>query len=108
MAEESVIEQKFKEEEKEVKFTEEEMSKLKGIRDAYLDIQYKFGQSSMVRLRLEERIQEMNAQVETLKEEYRNNQKKEQDFLDEINNKYGDGTLNPETGIFTPTITQNS
>ena len=107
MTEESVIEQKFKEKEKEAKFNKEEMSKLKNIRDAYLDIQYKFGQSSMVRLRLEERIQELNAQVETLKEEYRKNQKTEQEFLDEINNKYGDGSLNPETGVFTPTLTEN-
>ena len=46
-------------------------------------------------------------QNETLKEEYRKNQKTEQEFLDEINNKYGDGSLNPETGVFTPTLTEN-
>jgi hypothetical protein len=29
-------------------------------------------------------------------------QNDEQKFLDEITKKYGQGTLNPETGVFTP------
>ena len=44
-----------------------------------------------------------NIRVEIIKEDYRNNQKKEQEFLEEINEKYGDGELDPETGIFHPT-----
>jgi len=108
MVEESKLAEKFEEKQAETKFNKEEMSKLSDIRETYLQVQYKFGQSAMLRLRLEERVQELNAQVEVLKEEYRKNQKIEQEFLDKINNKYGDGSLNPDSGIFTPTTEKNS
>ena len=35
----------------------------------------------------------------------KNTQDKEQSFLDGITKKYGQGTLNPETGVFTPVET---
>ena len=102
MAEEATIEQKYKEKESEVKFTDDEMSKLVEIRDKYLDVQQQFGRTAILKLRLEEQITDLNKRVDLLKDGYRKNQQTEQEFLDEVNKKYGEGELNPETGIFTP------
>ena len=101
MAEESKLVEELEKKQSEIKFTDDEMNKLISIRDKYSDIQYKFGQSAIMKLRVEEQVVELNTQVESLKEDYRNNQTKESEFLEEINNKYGEGELNPETGIFT-------
>ena len=85
----------------ETKFTEDEMSTLSSIREAYADVQYKFGQAAIMKIRLEERIKTLNEQAEQLKKEYTDTQEKENHFLDEVNKKYGEGELNPETGEFT-------
>jgi hypothetical protein len=37
-----------------------------------------------------------------LEEEFSNIQKEEQKLVGELNETYGAGTLNPETGVFTP------
>ena len=34
-------------------------------------------------------------------------QNEEKKFLDSVNEKYGEGTLNPETGVFTPIESEN-
>jgi hypothetical protein len=102
MVEESKLAEKLEEKQSEVKFTEEEMTKLVEIRDKYVDVQQQFGQSAIMKLRLEERVKGLNNRVDELKEMYRAIQKTEQDFLDEINKKYGEGELNPETGVFIP------
>ena len=102
MVEESKLAEKLEEQESGVKFTDDEMTKLVEIRDKYLDIQQQFGQSAIMKLRLEERVNGLNDRVAELKDMYRDNQKTEQDFLDTINKKYGQGELNPETGVFIP------
>jgi len=104
MAEESklaeALSEKIAETKNEVKFTDDEMGELVNIRNKYLEIQNQFGQSSLVKLRLEEKITDLNTHVDSLKAEYRDTQQTEQSFLETINKKYGDGELNPETGIF--------
>ena len=37
-----------------------------------------------------------------LRNKFVETQKDEQEFIGKITEKYGDGTFNPETGIFTP------
>ena len=103
MAEDSKLAEKLEDKQSGVKFSDKEMTKLVKIRDDYLEVQNQFGQIAIMKLRLEERITDLNSRVEIIKEDYRNNQKKEQEFLEEINEKYGDGELDPETGIFHPT-----
>tara|TARA_Y100000593_G_scaffold30139_1_gene59770 strand:+ start:288 stop:605 length:318 start_codon:yes stop_codon:yes gene_type:complete len=102
MSEESKLAEKLAEKEQAVKFTEEEIGKLNGIRDTYLDIQHQFGQTAIMKLRLEEQHNSLGAREDSLREAYSKNQNTEREFLKEINNKYGDGELNPETGEFIP------
>ena len=84
----------------EVKFTEEEIKQVQGIQTNYANIQNAFGQLKLAQIRLEE--QEID-----LEESLKNIQSDEKKFLDGITEKYGQGTLNPETGVFTPTESEN-
>ncbi len=80
----------------EVKFNEEELNQLKTIQNGYISIQNAFGQLKMSQIRLD------NQEVE-LEESLKNIQTEESKFLDGITAKYGEGSLNQETGVFTPT-----
>ena len=79
----------------EVKFDNEELKKLKEIQDSYMGVQNNFGQLKMAMFRLEQQ------EIE-LEDKLKNIQENETEFLKKITEKYGEGNLNPETGVFTP------
>ena len=79
----------------EVKFTEEELKQVQTFQQNYIAVQNQFGQLKLAQLRLDE--QEIQ-----LKDSLNKTQNDETKFLDSITKKYGQGTLNPETGVFTP------
>jgi len=83
------------EEVKEIKFTGEELTEVQKIQNSYLSIQNKFGQLKLAQIRLD------NDEI-ALEEGLKSIQDEEVKFLDGITKKYGQGTLNPDTGIFTP------
>ena len=85
---------------KEVKFTEDELKQVQNIQQTYANVQNQFGQLKLAQIRLD--LQEVDLE-ETLK----NIQLEEKKFLDGITEKYGQGSLNPETGVFTPSETSN-
>jgi len=80
----------------EVKFTEEELTQVQNIQKSYANVQNQFGQLKLAQIRLD------NDEV-TLEDALKSIQDEEKKFLDGITEKYGQGTLNPETGVFTPT-----
>ena len=79
----------------EKKFTEEEMKQVQTFQRNYVSIQSKFGQLKMAQIRLDEQEVDLENALKTVQE-------KEQEFLDGITKKYGEGSLNQETGVFTP------
>jgi hypothetical protein len=81
---------------KEVKFTEEELTQVQNIQKSYANVQNQFGQLKLAQIRLD------NDEV-TLEDALKSIQDEEKKFLDGITEKYGQGSLNPETGVFTPT-----
>ena len=85
-----------------VKFTEEEMSGVKDIQKQFFDIQRQFGQIAMARLRLQEQLDNLDQSESDLVDQFNKNKEKENKFLDGTTKKYGEGSLNPETGEFTP------
>ena len=85
----------------EVKFTEEELKQVKEIQESYFDIQNKFGQLKLTRLRFEQQIDSLNNQEEELQKKFNEIQNGEKTFLEETTKKYGEGNLNPDTGVFT-------
>ena len=80
----------------EVKFTEEELTQVQNIQKSYISVQTQFGQLKLSQIRLDE-------QEVQLEDALKNIQSEEKKFLDGITEKYGQGSLNPETGVFTPT-----
>tara|TARA_Y100000592_G_scaffold95674_1_gene162734 strand:+ start:129 stop:398 length:270 start_codon:yes stop_codon:yes gene_type:complete len=79
----------------EVKFTEEELKQVQDIQRSYQNVQNQFGQLKMAQIRLDEQEIELENSLKSIQE-------KEKTFLDGITDKYGQGSLNPETGVFTP------
>ena len=86
----------------EVKFTEDEMKQIKEFQESYVTIQQNLGQLSIAKLRLTQQLKSLDNSKDELQGKFVETQKSEQKFIEEITKKYGDGTLNPETGKFTP------
>ena len=80
----------------EVKFTEEELKQVQNIQASYQNVQNQFGQLKLAQIRLDEQEVELEDALKQVQSE-------ETKFLEGITKKYGQGTLNPETGVFTPT-----
>ena len=80
----------------EVKFTEEELKNVQDIQTSYVNVQNQFGQLKMAQIKLDEQEVELEEALKQIQTE-------EKKFLDGNTSKYGQGTLNPETGVFTPT-----
>ena len=93
---------------KNVKFTEEEMKKISDLQSGYLNIQNTLGQLSVSRIRLEQQLTDLNSTESNVISEFGNAQKKEKDFVQSINKKYGDGNLDLGTGVFTPKPTEET
>jgi predicted nuclease with TOPRIM domain len=102
MPEESKLTEKFEEKQKEAKFSEEELKEIQEIQVSYSNITNRFGQLSVTKLRLQEQLQSLDKQYDELTKNLTEIQENETKLLDEITKKYGQGTLNPETGIFIP------
>ena len=85
-----------------VKFTEDELKTVTKIREDYFNIQNEFGQIKLAKIRLETQINSVEIREEELHKQFVELQNSETKFLDSITDKYGQGTLNPETGEFIP------
>ena len=91
----------------EVKFTEEELKQVQNIQSEYSSIQNTFGQLTMAKLRLESQMDSLIQSEDDNRQKLEKLQEDEKKFLDGITDKYGQGTLNPETGVFTPVASEN-
>tara|TARA_R110000796_G_scaffold116590_2_gene229161 strand:- start:549 stop:812 length:264 start_codon:yes stop_codon:yes gene_type:complete len=80
---------------KEVKFTKDELTQVQNIQKSYANVQNQFGQLKLAQIRLDD-------DEVTLEDGLKTIQAEEKKFLDGITEKYGQGSLNPETGVFTP------
>ena len=86
----------------EKKFTDEEMGKIKEIQSSYLGVQQAFGQLEVNRIRLEQQLDATQKASVDLRDKFSEVQKEEQGFIEDLNKKYGDGSLDLESGTFTP------
>ena len=84
------------------KFTEEEMKSLRDLQDSYNKKQAELGQVSVQRILLNQQMDTLDERQAQLESEYTQVQQQEQDLVKKLNEKYGPGQLNPETGVFTP------
>jgi len=84
------------------KFSEEEMKTVKEVQQKYVDIQHKLGQISVAEIRLNQQMDALISTREELNQNFIDAQNEEKEFIKNITEKYGDGVLDPETGIYNP------
>ena len=87
-----------------IKFTDEEMAELKQLQDAYNTIIISFGQSSLELLNIEKMKSIAVDKKEKLETDYDLILQKERDLAEKLSVKYGEGILDPQTGVFTPKV----
>ena len=102
MPEESKLAEKLDEKQSEVKFTDEELKKVQNFQVEYGNITTKLGQLSLSKLRVRNQAEIIDGEYESTINDFKKLQEDENNFLESITKKYGDGSLNPETGVFTP------
>ena len=90
-------------ESKEVKFTEDELNLLQKLQTDYQEKQTILGQLSVQRILIDQQAEALALRVTEVEQEYLNVQQEEQDLVKTLNEKYGPGQLDPQTGVFTPT-----
>ena len=86
-----------------IKVDEAELQQVKELRNNFQQIMLQIGQSELQISDLENGIREIEKIKKQLFEKYEELKKNERTKLDELNSKYGIGTLNVDTGLFTPT-----
>ena len=86
-----------------VKFSDEELKDLEQLQNDYSQKQVELGQVHVQRLLLNQQIEELHNKQSALEQEYIQIQGREKQLVDALNQKYGPGQLDPETGVFTPT-----
>ena len=80
---------------KDIKFSDDELKSISEIRTAYAEITNRFGQIQLTKYNLQKQEEQAEMDFESVKV-------KEQEVLKGITEKYGPGTLDPNTGVFTP------
>ena len=90
----------------EQKFSQEELDHVKDIQKAYLGVQADFGQIAVARMRLTQQLTSLDEAEELLTKKFEDTQDTENKLINDITEKYGIGTLNPDTGTFTPSEEQ--
>ena len=78
-----------------IKFTNDELKEIADIRNAYSEITNRFGQIQLTKYNLQKQEEQAELDFESVKV-------KEQEVLKGITEKYGPGSLDPNTGVFTP------
>jgi len=87
---------------KEIKFSDKELKSLKQIQQDYLECQTAFGQIAIQKIALQQQIDALAKSEEEYAKKYQETQVKEKEVGKELNEKYGSGNLDPDTGVFTP------
>ena len=87
----------------EVKFTDDELKSLQDLQTNYQEKQVALGQLSVQRILVNQQMEVLAIRQEELETEYTAVQQEERDLVQKLNEKYGPGQLDPQTGVFTST-----
>ena len=89
---------------KEIKFTEDELKSVGDLQVKYNTVTNKFGQIAIAKLNLEKQQESVEEEEFKVHEELESVRAEEQEVLTGITEKYGPGQLDPQTGVFTPSV----
>ena len=102
VTEESNLAKKVEEKASETKFSDEELQSLRELQEGYQEKQAQFGQLKVQKLLIQQQLDALERTEAQFESDYSNLQTKEQDIVKQLNEKYGPGNLDPQTGVFTP------
>lgn len=85
--------------EEQIKFTEDEVKEINQLR---FDVGAVFTQLGQIQIEKKKRLEELEENETNLLIKYKELVAKEDTLFKELNEKYGDGDYDPNTGIFTP------
>ena len=88
----------------EIKFSEEELKSLGELSQGYQNIQSAFGQIRVQKILAQQQLDGLDEAELKMEGDYNDLQQKERDLVAELNEKYGPGSLDPQTGVFTPSV----
>ena len=88
----------------EIKFTEKELQSLQELSTKSNEITNRFGLLAIAKINLEKQSEGVEEEEFKLHEELEALKKEEQETLQSITEKYGPGSLDPQTGVFTPSV----
>ena len=87
---------------KEIKFSEEELQSLNELSQGYQNIQSAFGQIRVQKIMAGQQMDNLEEAEAQMESDYSDLQEKERELVQQLNEKYGPGQLDPQTGVFTP------
>lgn len=85
-----------------LKFTEDEMQGIRSIQEEYNTVGIQLVQLKLALKSSKEYFESLKAEEERLENQIQDINKKEKELTDGLNEKYGIGTLDMNTGEFTP------
>ena len=91
-----------------VKFSEEELQSLQELQNTYAGISTQFGQLKVSKMNLLRQLDSLEQSEENLENAWEDNRKKETELVQSLTEKYGPGSLNPQTGEYTPVSVQET
>ena len=86
----------------EIKFTDEELKSLQDLSQSYQNIQASFGQMKVQKILNQQQADALEEAEVKMDADYKDIQDKERELDQQLNEKYGPGQLDPQTGVFTP------
>ena len=86
----------------EIKFTDEELKSLQDLSQSYQNIQASFGQMKVQKILNQQQADALEEAEVKMDADYKDIQDKERELVQQLNEKYGPGQLDPQTGVFTP------
>ena len=87
---------------KEIKFTKDELTNIESIRDGFNEVQTLLGRLEIQRIQTEQALENIHNDKLRLETRYSDLVDEERKVVSDLQEKYGPGNLDPDTGVFTP------
>lgn len=84
------------------KITEQEMTELNALREQYSKSIFEIGQIQVSKQELENQLKMMDSELSGIYADVLSNHTRQNDYLTKIRTKYGEGTLDIQTGEILP------
>ena len=91
-----------------VKFSDEELQSLQELQNTYAGISTQFGQLKVSKMNLLRQLDSLEQSEDALEKAWDDNREKETELVQSLTEKYGPGSLNPQTGEYTPVSVQET